>query len=328
MADELAALQAEETRLQAELADWEAVDDETGSVQSLTDGADYPPSETDNGPPEANEQPSLVNHGRSLQGGSGLATRDETAAIVAASRARQQSLSERLDSAQEMYGTEAVLRNKVAKTAQLLETAVKGVDIAFVMDVTGSMDPWIDAAKSKVTAIMEAAETIHSGAVTRMAFVGYRDLEDARRYEVLDFVSKEETGRLKAFLHEIVATGGDDACEDVAGALKQVLALSWMASTKLVIHIADAPCHGARYHHNSLDYHLEGDPSGLVPEELLQQLCASRVSVYFGRINASTDKMTGIFAGVPGELLLHLLAAAAGLLPGEVNGHMLGQYAQ
>jgi hypothetical protein len=66
-------------------------------------------------------------------------------------------------------------------------------------------------------------------------------------------------------LDKCPAKGGGDGPEDVAGGLNAVLDLSWIASTRLVIHIADAPCHGTAYHGGKFrDDYPDGDPLGLV----------------------------------------------------------------
>ncbi len=52
------------------------------------------------------------------------------------------------------------------------------------------------------------------------AFVGYRDHGDTSRFEIMDFVEKEGFGKLQNFLDSLVAKGGDDSTEDIAGGLK------------------------------------------------------------------------------------------------------------
>ena len=48
--------------------------------------------------------------------------------------------------------------------------------------------------------------------------------------------------------------GGGDACEDVKGALTKVLSeIKWDSQYKFIVMIADAPCHGKKYH----DYETE-----------------------------------------------------------------------
>jgi len=65
-----------------------------------------------------------------------------------------------------------------------------------------------------------------------------------------------------------------DTPEDIAGAFHKVLQLPLREeATKLVVHIADAPCHGKRYH-SADDTYPNGDPEGRDPEKLLAQMAA------------------------------------------------------
>jgi hypothetical protein len=65
--------------------------------------------------------------------------------------------------------------------------------------------------------------------------------------------------------------------------------------TRVLVHIADAPCHGTKYHTLSGDSHPGGDPHGLKSAELLRGLRQLGVSYKFGRINESTDRMVRLF---------------------------------
>eukprot|EP01127_Copromyxa_protea_P017563 TRINITY_DN5375_c0_g1_i1.p1 TRINITY_DN5375_c0_g1~~TRINITY_DN5375_c0_g1_i1.p1 ORF type:complete len:433 (+),score=61.89 TRINITY_DN5375_c0_g1_i1:58-1356(+) len=174
-----------------------------------------------------------------------------------------------------------------------------GIEICFVMDCTGSMGPWIDITKQKIGEIAEYCTDIHSGSKTfvRFAFIGYRDHEDAQRIVKLNQGFCESVAELKAFLGPITPYGGGDTPEDVAGAFQEVVQLPWNSTTRLVIHIADAPCHGTQYH-SCDDHHPNGDPHGLNPETLLAQMGKLKIDYYFGRINPCTDQMISIFKGV------------------------------
>lgn len=49
--------------------------------------------------------------------------------------------------------------------------------------------------------------------------------------------------------------------------LQKVTELSWRSSTRLLIHFADSPCHGSRYHdgvhiNGSHDTYASGNPDG------------------------------------------------------------------
>jgi len=64
--------------------------------------------------------------------------------------------------------------------------------------------------------------------------------------------------------------------------------------------IADAPCHGRKYHKftDAYDNYPNGDPNGLIPEEILKKLLSIRVDFYFLRMTKHTDTMVDIFKKV------------------------------
>lgn len=171
------------------------------------------------------------------------------------------------------------------------------VKVCFVMDCTASMEPWIRAARQEVLSTVRYLEEKHPHADIAVAFVGYRDHGDDERILLHDF---SDVPTLYAYLHTVVAKGGDDAAEDVASALRQAHTLSWdRADLCLVYHIADAPAHGMLYHDEELsDRFPEGDPFGLDPATILKQFCKEGFQYTFVRITHHTDKMTDIFENV------------------------------
>jgi len=173
-----------------------------------------------------------------------------------------------------------------------------GVDVCFLIDCTASMKAFITAAKESVRRIVDAVRNIDQRAVLRFAFVGYRDYGDEQQFEQLDFLESSQAPVLEAKLASIQAYGGGDGPEDIAGGLDICCKLTWKASTRLLIHIADAPCHGNRYHKLKDDRYPQGDPKGLVPEELLKKLLGLQVDYYFLRVAKWTDPMVIIFKKV------------------------------
>lgn len=86
----------------------------------------------------------------------------------------------------------------------------------------------------------------------------------------------EDIATLKGVVARQVASGGNDGPEDVCGGLREALALTWTAQKRHLFLVADAPCHGERYH-DFADNYPAGDPTtptGLVPEEQLEVLMA------------------------------------------------------
>jgi hypothetical protein len=171
---------------------------------------------------------------------------------------------------------------------------VLSVKLCFVMDCTASMEPWIRTARQEILSIIKSMDGKHPHADIQVAFVGYRDHGDSERLLLHDF---SDIPTLYAYLHTVVAKGGDDAAEDVANALRQAHTLSWSGSDLNVIyHIADAPAHGLFYHDEDVsDTYPEGDPLGLDPATMMRQFSREGFHYTFVRITRHTDRMTDIF---------------------------------
>lgn len=168
------------------------------------------------------------------------------------------------------------------------------VKLCFVLDCTGSMDPWIQAAKTKMEEIILNVQDKHPDTVIEVALVAYRDYGDLIRFHVIDF---EPTHVIADGLQEIRAEGGDDSAEDVAGAFKRAAELSWNPSDiRMVFHIADAPAHGMEFHDPSLsDRFPEGDPDRLNPCTFLTRWATEGYDYTFVKITSKTDKMLDVF---------------------------------
>jgi len=169
------------------------------------------------------------------------------------------------------------------------------VDVAFLVDVTGSMQLWIDAVHQKLDEIINAINVKFPTAILRMAFVGYRDYTDDEPVVSMDF--RENPRELQDFVRSVVATGGSDQAEDIFAGLDCLLGLSWQSRYRHLIHIADAPNHGLRFH----EPHIGDDfPYGIpgthaTAETLLLQLCQKRIQYNFLRLNETTNKMVDEF---------------------------------
>lgn len=141
------------------------------------------------------------------------------------------------------------------------------------------MGAYIQEAKDKLFDIVEVARERWKVNL-RVSFVGYRDHCDKDRFEVFDFVHGDDgLAGLRDKIGACRASGGGDTPEDVAGALQHANQMSWESRTRLCVHIADAPCHGKQYHDVD-DSYPDGDPHGLVAEDLLAELGNKRVNYY------------------------------------------------
>ena len=173
------------------------------------------------------------------------------------------------------------------------------IDIMFIMDLTGSMGAFLSEAKHNIKKITEEISDINPGAKIRLSFIGYRDFEskeEQRIYEKIDFSENIDNFILK--IKKFECFGGGDQPEDIAGALNEALKMNWKSNAKYVVLVCDAPCHGRKYHDINLDNFEDGDPSGLVIEDLMSNFKKRDITFYCIKINNSTQKMYDIMKKV------------------------------
>ena len=92
------------------------------------------------------------------------------------------------------------------------------VDMCFLLDCTGSMQPYITQTKLIMHEIADKLKKMFSGFSLRLALVGYRDHCDKERIVYRDFDS--DVDKFKTFVSSVKEDGGGDACEDVFGGRK------------------------------------------------------------------------------------------------------------
>lgn len=131
-----------------------------------------------------------------------------------------------------------------AATAALL-SPVSRVEVAFVLDTTGSMGGLIDGAKRKIWGIADEIRKANPSAEIRIGLVAYRDRGDAYVTDKTDLSTDihEVYGKLLQFR----AQGGGDWPESVNEALAvAVNGLSWTRTPetrRIVFLVGDAPPH-------------------------------------------------------------------------------------
>ena len=172
----------------------------------------------------------------------------------------------------------------------------QNLDILFLCDCTGSMQPYINKVKEELKNIINFILENNPYANIKISFIGYRDIKDIKRYEIIDFTS--DIDLIRDFIGKIIADGGGDLPEDLTGALKKVLEMSWREkSAKYAIIISDAPCHGIKYFKNLglSDDFPKGDPDGLIPEKFIEDIAKKNITLYALKIKYYTDYMYELF---------------------------------
>ena len=175
------------------------------------------------------------------------------------------------------------------------------LDVAFLMDWTGSMYSYINETKEKIECVVNFIKKEYGNQV-KVAFVGYRDHTDGdMRIECIQFT--ENISGFKDSLKNIQATGGKDIPEDVLGGLEMVGNLKWSSKIKVLIHIADAPQHGPRFHDlgKEADTYFDEEPRGLKAEDVIHKIKEKNIKYFFVKINETMDKMIKVFNDIAGK---------------------------
>ncbi|CAG2251822.1 unnamed protein product [Mytilus edulis] len=153
------------------------------------------------------------------------------------------------------------------------------LDLAFVMDTTGSMSSYINSAKQNIREIVQEIVT-SSGSDVRLALIEYRDHSPQDRTFVTrkkDFTSSVST--MKSWLNSASANGGGDTPEAVAEAMYQTTKLSWrQEATKISVMISDAPPHGLVPSEESS--FPQGSPNGHDPMQIARDLAQKDITLY------------------------------------------------
>ena len=117
------------------------------------------------------------------------------------------------------------------------------LQIAFVIDTTGSMGDEIRYLQSEITNVISRVKEDNANIDIELALVFYRDHGDDYVTKTSDF--SKDIDKQKKELEKQRADGGGDWEEAVQEGFKKANKLSWKeeAKTKLLIWVADAPCH-------------------------------------------------------------------------------------
>jgi hypothetical protein len=130
------------------------------------------------------------------------------------------------------------------------ERKLRRLDLALVVDCTGSMGDELEYLKAEIDGIALAVRHMFPDVDQRYALVAYRDQGDEYVTRTFDF-----TGSLDAFrstLSQQHANGGGDYPEAVHLALAEAGKLSWRAegTARVLFLVGDAPPHEEFYRHS------------------------------------------------------------------------------
>ena len=179
---------------------------------------------------------------------------------------------------------------------------MRGVDLAFVVDCTGSMMPFIKSIKELMRKIIRDGENFVSqftktSGLFKISIVAYRDHDEKSGFitDVSEF-SDPATARIK--IKGLSAMGGADLSEAVFDALDKVTKLKWRdESHKFLIHFLDGPPHGKQYVNNPSDTkYPDGCPCGISEEDIFYKLRDYGLKYMMIKMNDDIEKMISEFS--------------------------------
>lgn len=212
-----------------------------------------------------------------------------------------------------------------------LDELVAQTDMAFVVDTTGSMQPFINAARKHIGRI--ARDAVRDGLALRLGLVEYRDHppEDSsfataenpiRAAKVWQFTESIET--FEQWLESLKAEGGGDEAEAVWDGLIACANMHWREhANRIVWLVGDSPPHGGPYLRHGAsrsDWHNEC-PCRATLSGVVETLAGQRVTLNAITLEAKSDleeafgiltkELDGVLEKHPGEADIAILRTIA-----------------
>jgi hypothetical protein len=167
-----------------------------------------------------------------------------------------------------------------------------GLDLCFVIDITGSMQSYITKSKNSISRITEnvkkhLARLGSSVDSLKVGVVGYKDHGDEPITFKRGFSTPNEA---MAYLTYLKADGGDDGHEATVDGLSEALKFSWRKdSEKILFLILDFPPHGKEFG-NYGDSYPNGCPCGQNISKILASLDDLGVKVKLMKLTEKLEK--------------------------------------
>jgi len=198
------------------------------------------------------------------------------------------------------------ISDKKKHECTLVKEPAKNLDLAFLIDCTGSMGSWIKSAKKNMLTIVSKI-TKKAKAEVRFGVVAYRDHKDA--WLTKSFPLTSSVKKIKNDISSLSAAGGGDWPEAIGDGLVACNNLLWKKenTTKIVVLIADAPPHGFVEHG---DDYPNGSPNrNADPFRICHTFKEKGIrlySVFCGYDDAETEKCFEALSGITDGLCVSL----------------------
>ena len=173
------------------------------------------------------------------------------------------------------------------------------LDLLYLMDITGSMEAYVDNTKKELINIMKKIIERFNGIDINLGFIGYKDFEEHSNNDYINEDFTKNYDRIKTCIENVTSSGGGDIAEDIAWAFENAINKNWTSNARFAILAGDAPCHGLKYHdHEDYDDFPDGIPERKDIEELIKEICNNKICLLCIKITERTDKMYDIFKDI------------------------------
>ena len=178
--------------------------------------------------------------------------------------------------------------------------AKTSLDLLFVMDITGSMGPYLNQVKKNIINIINRIINECPGIDINLGFIGYLDVQYERALYVNYDFTKNHTYLQEVINNVQVISGPDDIVEDLTGGLEMALNETWKNNARFIVLVGDVPCHGTICHK---DIYINDDfPDGVPGQrnitEIVKDLAKNRISLFCMRITSNTERMIEMFRDI------------------------------
>jgi len=167
------------------------------------------------------------------------------------------------------------------ETCTLVSKPKKRVDIAFVVDCTGSMSSWLNEAKRAINKIVQDVKRKSQFKVVRFALVPYRDHAPGQGhngYVVKKFDFTGNVVEMQKYVDFLQAGGGNGGPAAMSTAFATAAGLAWNNDAmRIMIHIGDETPHGTS---DSYDYFPDGCPLGHDALRVTHNLAKKGIPIY------------------------------------------------
>jgi len=194
---------------------------------------------------------------------------------------------------------EKIISGEIESIGVIINVEEKtSLDLLFIMDLTGSMGPYIEQAKQNIINIMNRIPIECPGISINLGYIGYRDIAEINLNYIVNIDFSQNYQKLQNNIKDVIADGGGgDGPEEVAWAIEKAIEKNWNSDARYSILVADAPCHGTKYH-NGGDAYPDGVPGSKNIEILINELAAKNISLYCMKITEYTDIMYKLFQDI------------------------------